>query len=169
MKVGILGLGYVGIPLALRFTEVGCQVLGFDIDEIKISALNNGQSFIEHIPSASIKAMCDQGFEATSDFSRAAEPDALIICVPTPLNQYREPDMSFVVGTIENIAPHVRKGQTIALESTTYPGTTNEIIRPAIEQQGFEIGKDVFLVYSPEREDPGNEHFKTQTIPKVVG
>ncbi len=169
MKVGILGLGYVGIPLALRFNEVGCQVLGFDIDETKISALNNGRSYIEHIPSAEIDAMCSQGFEATSDFSRASEPDALIICVPTPLNKHREPDMSFVIGTTEKIAPYVRKGQTIALESTTYPGTTNEIIRPAVEQRGFEVGKDVFLVYSPEREDPGNKHFKTQTIPKVVG
>jgi len=166
--IGIVGLGYVGLPLLLRFTEVGFQVLGFDIDEKKTSALNAGQSYIAHISSKSIH-QAQKKFVATTDFRRAQEADALIICVPTPLNKYREPDLSFVTGTMDSLAPYLRKGQVVSLESTTYPGTTDEELKPRIEKQGFKVGEDIFLVFSPEREDPGNEKFKTQTIPKVCG
>lgn len=167
--VGIIGLGYVGLPLALRFAEAGIQVLGFDIDEKKILAIEEGRSYIKHIGDAAVKNASSGGFAATSDFSRAREVDALIICVPTPLNAYREPDMRFVVDTTEMLLPHLRAGHLISLESTTYPGTTEEVLRPRIETRGFTIGENIFLVYSPEREDPGNPHFRTQTIPKVIG
>jgi UDP-N-acetyl-D-glucosamine dehydrogenase len=167
--IGIVGLGYVGLPLMLRYAEVGFTVLGFDIDPAKVASLNQGQSYIEHIPAKAIAAARGKGFEATTDFARAAEPDALIICVPTPLNAYREPDMSFILNTANALAPHIRAGQIVSLESTTYPGTTDEELRPRIEARGFDIGDDVFLVFSPEREDPGNPNFGTRTIPKVVG
>jgi UDP-N-acetyl-D-glucosamine dehydrogenase len=169
MKVGILGLGYVGIPLALRFAEVGCPVLGFDIDESKVQKLNAGESYIKHIAKSSIATMHASGFSATTDFTKVSEPDVLIICVPTPLTINREPDMSYINGTMEKIAPHLRKGQAIALESTTYPGTTEELLGSVLEREGFTIGEDIFLIYSPEREDPGNKNFTTQSIPKVVG
>ncbi len=168
-RIGILGLGYVGIPLALRISEVGFPVLGFDIATHRNSTLNSGKSPIRHIPDTDIAAMIDQGFEATDDFSRAGECDALIICVPTPLDKTREPDLSFVTATMDQIAPHMRKGQLLALESTTWPGTTKEILLPYVETAGLAVGEDFFLVYSPEREDPGNAHFTTRTIPKVVG
>ena len=168
-RIGILGLGYVGIPLALRISEVGFPVLGFDIATHRNSTLNSGKSPIRHIPDTDIAAMIDQGFEATDDFSRAGECDALIICVPTPLDKTREPDLSFVTATMDQIAPHMRKGQPLALESTTWPGTTKEILLPYVETAGLAVGEDFFLVYSPEREDPGNAHFTTRTIPKVVG
>jgi len=167
--IGILGLGYVGLPLLLRYAEVGFKVLGFDIDEKKVLKLNKGISYIEHIPSTKIKDALKNGFEATTNFSRASETDALIICVPTPLNKYREPDLSFVTDTTEMIVPYLRKGQVIALESTTYPGTTEEELLPRVESTGLKVGKHIFLVYSPEREDPGNADFVTRTIPKVVG
>lgn len=167
--VGIVGLGYVGLPLALRFAEVGVKVLGFDIDQAKIDAIHAGKTYIKHIPDAAVAKGRDQGITATTDFSRAGEVDALILCVPTPLNQYREPDLSFVINTTESLMPYLRSGQLFALESTTYPGTTDEELKPRIEAQGFKVGEDVFLVFSPEREDPGNAHFSTQTIPKVVG
>jgi UDP-N-acetyl-D-glucosamine dehydrogenase len=167
--VGIVGLGYVGLPLMLRFSEVGYRVLGFDIDGTKVKALNAGKSYIEHIEARHIVRARKSGFEATSDFSRAAEPDALILCVPTPLTRYREPDLSFIVNTTESLVPHLRRGQVVSLESTTYPGTTDEELKPRIEGRGFTIGKDVFLVFSPEREDPGNPDFTTRTIPKVCG
>jgi UDP-N-acetyl-D-glucosamine dehydrogenase len=167
--IGIVGLGYVGLPLMLRYSQVGFKVLGFDIDPDKVCRLNHGQSYIEHISAKYIAEACGKGFEATADFSRASEPDALIICVPTPLNAYREPDLSFILNTADALVPGVRTGQIISLESTTYPGTTDEEILPRLEARGFEVGKDVFLVFSPEREDPGNPHFETQTIPKVVG
>ncbi len=167
--IGILGLGYVGLPLVLRFSAVGYRVLGLDIDRDKVHALNAGRSYIEHIPSAGIGEALERGFEASADFSRVAEADALIICVPTPLDEHREPDMSYVRATVAQILPHVRPGQIVSLESTTYPGTTEEELRPRIESRGFVVGRDVFLIFSPEREDPGNASFGTRTIPKVCG
>ena len=167
--IGIVGLGYVGLPLMLRYTDAGFRVLGFDIDTFKTGRLNAGESYIEHIPSGKIAAARQKGFEATDDFSRIAEADAVILCVPTPLNKYREPDISFVTGTTDAVKPYLRAGQVLSLESTTYPGTTEEELLPRVEENGLKTGKDIFLVYSPEREDPGNPHFETRTIPKVVG
>jgi UDP-N-acetyl-D-glucosamine dehydrogenase len=167
--IGIIGLGYVGLPLTLRYAAVGYRVLGIDIDAAKVEKLNGGQSYINHISAADIELARANGFEATTDFSRAGEPDALIICVPTPLNPYREPDLSFVLDTTDALLPYMRAGQIMSLESTTYPGTTEEELRPRLESRGFEVGHDVFLVFSPEREDPGNPNFETRTIPKVCG
>lgn len=167
--IGIIGLGYVGLPLMLRFVDTGYRVLGFDIDSAKVDALNKGRSYIERISNELIGSACNKGFTATTDFSRSKEPDALIICVPTPLNKYREPDLSFVINTAESLAPYLRPGQIVSLESTTYPGTTEEELRPRIESRGLKVGKDVFLVFSPEREDPGNKDFVTRSIPKVCG
>lgn len=167
--IGIVGLGYVGLPLVLRYAEVGYKVVGFDIDRSKIDCIARGESYIEHISAASITQAVSRGFEATTDFSRAAEVDALILCVPTPLNKYREPDLSFVLDTTDSLVPHLRAGQVVSLESTTYPGTTDEELLPRIESRGFQVGTDIFLVYSPEREDPGNPNFTTRTIPKVCG
>lgn len=167
--IGIFGLGYVGIPLAQRICEAGFRVVGFDIDEDRVQQLNSGISPLKHISDSSIAAMNACEFEATIDFSRAADCDALVICVPTPLNKYREPDLSFIIATMDNIAPYLRKGQMLSLESTTWPGTTDEILLPYITDAGLTPGKDFFLVYSPEREDPGNPKFQTRTIPKVVG
>ena len=168
-KIGIIGLGYVGIPLALRFHEVGFAIVGFDIDEDRIAGLNAGRSPIKHIPSAAIATMAAGGFEATTDFSRIPEVDAIIICVPTPLSRNREPDLSFIVETMKVISPHLRAHQLLSLESTTWPGTTEEVLRPFIEARGLVIGDNFYLVYSPEREDPGNPNFTTHSIPKVVG
>src|SRR5688572_7729874 len=136
-KIGIIGLGYVGLPLMLRFSEVGYPVVGFDIDENKVSRLNAGESYIERITAETIRKAVKRGFKATTDFSKCSEVDALIICVPTPLSKYREPDLSFVIDTIEALVPHLRKGQVVSLESTTYPGTTEEELRPRIEARGF--------------------------------
>lgn len=168
-KIGVVGLGYVGLPLCVRFAEKKYQVLGFDIDESKIKSLSEGKSFIEHIPDSSIRVCLENGFEGTTDFSRISEVDAIILCVPTPLNKYREPDLSYVIKTTESIAPYIRKGQVISLESTTYPGTTEEELLPRLQGENLKVGEDFFLVYSPEREDPGNAHYSTQTIPKVCG
>jgi len=168
--IGIVGLGYVGLPLMLRYVEVGFHVIGFDIDKGKVTTLNSGESYINHISSDRIKQVVDDNmFSAITDFARAREADALIICVPTPLNKHREPDLSFVIETTESLAPHMRGGQVVSLESTTYPGTTDEEIKPIIERSGLIVGKDIFLVYSPEREDPGNPDFYTEKIPKVCG
>ena len=168
--IGVIGLGYVGLPLVLRFSEVGFPVIGFDIDPSKATALERGESYFKHIPGDRVKQMvATGGFSATTDFSRTTEADALILCVPTPLDNHREPDLSYIVDTIEEILPHLRAGQVVSLESTTYPGTTAEVIRPRIEEKGFVVGEDFFVVYSPEREDPGNANFSTRTIPKVVG
>jgi len=167
--IGIVGLGYVGLPLVLRYAEVGYKVVGFDIDQSKIDHIAQGKSYIEHIPASAINAAVDRGFEATTDFTRASDVDALILCVPTPLNKYREPDLSFVLDTTDSLVPYLRPGQVMSLESTTYPGTTDEELLPRIESRGFKVGEDVFLVYSPEREDPGNPNFTTRTIPKVCG
>ena len=167
--IGIIGLGYVGLPLMLRFNAAGFAVLGFDVDPGKIAKLNNGESYIKHIPAADIKAARDAGFEATTDFARAAEADALIICVPTPLNKNREPDLSYVTNTVDTLVPHLRPGQIISLESTTYPGTSEEELLPRLEKSGLKVGHDLFLIYSPEREDPGNKNFNPSNIPKVIG
>ena len=167
--VGVLGMGYVGQPLALRYAELGYKVIGFDIDAEKVADLNAGRSHIEHISDADIRRANAAGLECTTDFSRAAEADALILCVPTPLNKYREPDLSYVINTTESIVPYLRAGQVVSLESTTYPGTTEEELLPRVTAGGLTVGQDIFLIYSPEREDPGNAHFTTHTIPKVVG
>jgi UDP-N-acetyl-D-glucosamine dehydrogenase len=167
--IGIVGLGYVGLPLMLRFIEEGYKVLGIDIDPVKVKMLSAGKSYIKHISSGALRHARDTGFEATTDFSKARKADALIICVPTPLDQHREPDLSFVVGTVESLIPHIRAGQIMSLESTTYPGTTDEELVPRIAKRGFTIGKDYFVVFSPEREDPGNPKFSTRSIPKVCG
>ena len=168
--VGIVGLGYVGLPLLLRFTEVGFRVLGFDTDPEKIRKLSEGKSYLKHIPAEPIAKAVSAGlFEGASDFSRAAEADAVIICVPTPLNKHREPDLQFVLNSTEAIVPYLRPGQLISLESTTYPGTTDELLQPRLESTGLKVGKDLFLVFSPEREDPGNAHYTTATIPKICG
>jgi UDP-N-acetyl-D-glucosamine dehydrogenase len=167
--IGIIGLGYVGLPLALRYSEAGFKVLGFDIDSDKVEMIGAGKSYIEHIPSARIVEAQKHGFDATADFARAIEADALILCVPTPLNKYREPDLSFVTNTTDMVVPYLRKGQVLSLESTTYPGTTEEKLLPRVESTGLKVGEDIFLVYSPEREDPGNPNFETRTIPQVVG
>lgn len=167
--VGIIGMGYVGLPLALRFNNVGFKVIGFDIDAEKVKTLLTGGSYIDHIKPDRIAAAIKSGFIPTADFSIANETDALLICVPTPLNKYREPDLSYVTDTMDALLPYLKKGQLISLESTTYPGTTDEELRPRIESKGFVIGKDIFLVHSPEREDPGNPNFSTETIPKICG
>ncbi|WP_280951332.1 nucleotide sugar dehydrogenase [Manganibacter manganicus] len=168
-RIGILGLGYVGLPLVLRFNEVGYKVIGFDIDQSKVDALAGKRSYIDHISDVRIGAAIDSGFEPTTDFSRASEVDALIVCVPTPLNKHREPDLSFVIDTVDSVVPYLREGQVLSLESTTYPGTTEEELLPRVQSRGLEVGKNFFLVYSPEREDPGNKDFTTRTIPKVCG
>lgn len=167
--IGIVGLGYVGLPLALRYVEIGYKVLGLDIDKEKIESLVSGKSYIKHISSLLIAKAIAQEFIVTTDFLQAAVADALIICVPTPLSKYHEPDLSFVINTIEALLPYVRVGQVVSLESTTYPGTTEEELKPRLESRGFKIGRDVFLIFSPEREDPGNAKFNTQTTPKVCG
>jgi len=167
--IGIAGLGYVGLPLMLRYNDIGYKVVGIDIDSGKVDALNAGQSYIEHISSEKIAKASDSGFEATTDFSRASDCDALILCVPTPLNKYREPDISYVTNTMDALKPYLRAGQVVSLESTTYPGTTEEELLPRVEEGGLKVGEDIFLIYSPEREDPGNPDFETRTIPKVVG
>ncbi|NMM28216.1 MAG: nucleotide sugar dehydrogenase [Glaciimonas sp.] len=167
--IGIVGLGYVGLPLMLRFSAVGFKVIGFDIDPGKVALLNSGNSYIQHIEASSIAAARAGGFEATIDFSQALKADVLILCVPTPLNKFREPDLSFVIDTVEELLPHLRPGQLVSLESTTYPGTTDEELLPRIESRGLHVGDNIFLVFSPEREDPGNPDFSTRTIPKVCG
>ena len=167
--IGIIGLGYVGLPLAIRYAEVGYKVIGLDIDASKQAHIESGKTYIKHIPDEAIKKAVSNGFEATTDFSQAALADALILCVPTPLDKNREPDLSFVIDTTEALMPYMRKGQVVSLESTTYPGTTEEELQPRIESTGLIVGEDAFLVYSPEREDPGNPDFTTNTIPKVCG
>ena len=167
--IGVIGLGYVGLPLVLRYAAIGFRVLGIDVDKAKVDHLNRGGTYIEHISEESVVSARAAGFEATIDFSRASECDALILCIPTPLNKYREPDMSHVINTVNSLTPWIRPGQVVSLESTTYPGTTEEELMPRLESSGHTVGKDIFLIYSPEREDPGNPNFETRTIPKVVG
>jgi len=168
--VGIVGLGYVGLPLAREFCKGGAQVLGFDINTQAVQKINKGISPLKHIPNSEIKQMVKSDrFKATNSMKMMAEPDALLICVPTPLTENREPDLRFVEETCRTIASHMRKGQLVVLESTTYPGTTQEVMKPILESSGLKAGKDFYMAYSPEREDPGNAHFQTGTIPKVVG
>ncbi len=170
LKVGIVGLGYVGLPLVQRFLEENLSVIGFDLDASKIKALEQGRSYIEHIDPETLYTACkNKSFVPTCDYSLVNEADALILCVPTPLNTNREPELKYVINTVDSILPYMRKGQLLSLESTTYPGTTEEVILPKLEKTGFAIGKDVFLAYSPEREDPGNAIYKTKIIPKVCG
>ncbi|MCO6390170.1 nucleotide sugar dehydrogenase [Aliihoeflea aestuarii] len=169
--VGILGLGYVGLPLALAFFKEGFDVIGFDVDARKIEKLEASKTYIKHIPDERIAEMRDAGkFQATTDFSRLAAVDAIVICVPTPLTVHREPDMSYVVSTAETIAPNLRRGQLVTLESTTYPFTSEDLLRNILEKgSGLKADEDFAIAYSPEREDPANPQFDTQTIPKVVG
>ncbi len=169
-RIGIIGLGYVGLPLVCLFAEKGFPTTGFDIDAAKVTALNAGRSYIKHIPKTRVAAIrAAENFTATDDFDRLGEMDAIIICVPTPLTKYREPDLQFIVKTGQAIAQRLRKGQLIVLESSTYPGTTREELKPILEAGGLKSGRDFFLAYSPEREDPGNANFGTNEIPKVVG
>ena len=164
--VGVIGLGYVGLPLVLRFGEVGFRVMGFDVDAAKVKQLNDGTSYIEHVPTPRVQALVGAGrFEATADQGRLAEPDAVIICVPTPLTRHRDPDLRFVEQTADAVAATLRRNQLVCLESTTYPGTTDEVVLPRLEARGLRVGQDFFLAFSPEREDPGNTQFDTATIP----
>ncbi|WP_370644982.1 nucleotide sugar dehydrogenase [Microvirga sp. ACRRW] len=168
--IGIIGMGYVGLPLALTAAKAGFHVLGFDINATYVERLNRGESYIKHVPSNLVAAAVqDERLAATNDFSRLSEADAILICVPTPLTKHREPDLSYVEKTARSIAERLREGQLIVLESTTYPGTTDEVLKPILEATGLKSGKDFFLAFSPEREDPGNPDFGTSTIPKVVG
>jgi UDP-N-acetyl-D-glucosamine dehydrogenase len=168
--VGIVGLGYVGLPLALAFAKAGRRVIGFDIDPAKPAAIHSGTSYIRTIPSADVAAATATGrLDATTDFSRVAETSAVILCVPTPLDRHLEPDLSYVRSTLDAVCPHLAPGHVVSLESTTYPGTTEEEVVPRLRARGLEPGRDVFVVYSPEREDPGNASFTTARIPKVVG
>jgi len=171
-RVGVIGLGYVGIPLVLEFGRQGYHVLGFDVDPVKVKMINAGQSYIKHIGPERIAAMVRDGlFEATADYSRLPEVDAVLICVPTPLDHHREPDMKYIVETGKAMAPYLRAGQLVVLESTTYPGTTEDLLRPILEAGKAKLvaGRDFYLAFSPEREDPGNKKFNTSTIAKVVG
>jgi UDP-N-acetyl-D-glucosamine dehydrogenase len=167
--VGIIGLGYVGVPLVLTISNSNFKVLGFDINHERVEQLNRGSSPFKHISDTAISDLSSAGFEATTDFSRARVCDVLIICVPTPIDRYREPDLSYVISTMNSIAPYLREGQLLSLESTTWPGTTREILAPYVEKAGLTAGENFYLVYSPEREDPGNASFDTRTIPKVAG
>src|SRR3974390_1661791 len=181
LKVAIIGCGYVGLPLALRFAEAGHKVTGFDTDPEKVKLLNAGKSYIDHIPQTKIQQFVNsRHFSATNDFSRLNEADAIIICVPTPLNEYREPDLSYVENTARSIQPHLVRGQLVVLESTTYPGTTEELVLPILEKSGLRcpivsgpendnVPVDFFLAFAPEREDPGNKQYGLAQIPKVVG
>jgi UDP-N-acetyl-D-glucosamine dehydrogenase len=167
--VGIIGLGYVGLPLAHAFTEKGIAVLGFDVDVAKVDQLNRGESYIGHLTSDVISRMKECGFQATTSFDRLDEPDVVIICVPTPLTDTRDPDLTYIMNSTRSIASKLRAGQLVILESTTYPGTTRQVVLPLLEGRGLEPGRDFFLAFSPEREDPGNPQFSAPTIPKVVG
>lgn len=166
--IGVIGLGYVGLPLALEFCRAGFRVTGFDVDPTKVTALARGESYIRHIAHERIRECADR-FVPTTDFSRLEQIDCILVCVPTPLNKYREPDMSYVMNTTRTISLHLRPGQLIVLESTTYPGTTDEDMRAILERGGMKAGTDFYLAFSPEREDPNNKDYSTATIPKVVG
>jgi UDP-N-acetyl-D-glucosamine dehydrogenase len=171
MKIGIIGLGYVGLPLVIQFAKSGAHVLGIDVDETKVNALNAGESYIKHIPAAEVQAQRDAGqIEATTDSARVKELDAVLICVPTPLDENRAPDLTYILNTARAIAPHLPKGIVVVLESTTYPGTTEDELRPILESgSGLKAGTDFHLAYSPEREDPGNPDSQVAKIPKVIG
>jgi UDP-N-acetyl-D-glucosamine dehydrogenase len=169
-RVGVLGLGYAGLPLTCCFAEAGFETLGFDVDRSKVEQLQSGRSYIGHIPADRIARLLEAGrLRPTHDFSALCDCDAAIICVPTPLGEGRAPDLTFVVNTAQAVADHLHRGQLVVLESTTYPGTTDEVLLPLFERPGLKVGKDYFLAFSPEREDPANSDFFTRTIPKVVG
>jgi UDP-N-acetyl-D-glucosamine dehydrogenase len=168
--IGVVGLGYVGLPLILEFIQEKFSTIGFDIDSTKVDLLNKGESYIKHIPTEKIKNAKESGlFQATSDFSRLSEADCILVCVPTPLNKYREPDISYIEVTSITISKYIRKEQLVILESSTYPGTTEEVMRPILEKSGLKCHEDFYLAFSPEREDPNNPDFTTRTIPKVIG
>ena len=168
--IGVIGLGYVGLPLCLAIASSGSQVIGFDIDANKAVSLNKGRSYLSHIPDTAIAELLEsERFRATADFDLLKQVDAILICVPTPLDGHREPDLSFVISTGHSIAKYLQRGQLVVLESTTYPGTTEEVLLPILEMTGLMCGRDFFLAYSPEREDPGNLAFSTGSIPKVIG
>ena len=169
-KVGVIGLGYVGLPLVKAFVDKGFATTGFDTDPVKIDSLNQGRSYIRHFTNEDMASMLERNlFHATSDMTGLAGMDAIIICVPTPLDAHKEPDLKFIVSTAESIADNLRQGQLISLESTTYPGTCTDVLRPILERGGLKSGEDFYLAYSPEREDPGNETHSTSSIPKVIG
>ncbi|MBM09253.1 MAG: UDP-N-acetyl-D-glucosamine dehydrogenase [Magnetovibrio sp.] len=169
-NIGIIGMGYVGLPLAIQFAKEQFHTTGFDIDQNKIDALMAGQSYIKHIPQSIIRSVVTSGLlQASANFDDLSKMDVIIVCVPTPLSDQREPDLGFVISTSRTIKNYLRPGQLVVLESTTYPGTCDEVVRPILDNSGLKIGKDIFLAYSPEREDPGNAEFSTGTIPKVVG
>ena len=169
-KVGIIGLGYVGLPLAIHFGKSGFSVVGFDLDSVKIEKLLKGESYIKHVSVEPVTEMIGAGrFDATTDFDRLKEVDCILICVPTPLTDKMEPDLTYLLGTTETIARNIRAGQLVVLESTTYPGTTEEMVLPRLREGGMEEGQDFFLAYSPEREDPGNKDFSASNTPKIVG
>ena len=177
LRIGIVGMGYVGLPLALLFSEERFRVTGFDIDQRKVETLNRGGSYIVRIPGTEIQLAQQKGFRATADYTQISQMDVVIICVPTPLNEYHEPDLSYVTGTVQSLAPHLREGQLIILESTTYPGTTEEVVVPILEKEnpsGLRVARDasgsgIYVAFSPEREDPGNDTVARRDIPKVVG
>ena len=170
MLIGIIGLGYVGLPLVRAFVTCGARVVGFDIDQRKIDALEQGECYIRHLESSWLVPAIENGiFQPTSDMGRLSEPDAIVICVPTPLNASRDPDMTYIENTAKAISKKLRPGQLVVLESTTYPGTTRDVVKPILDRSGLICGSDYFLAFSPEREDPGNTSYSTQTIPKVVG
>jgi len=170
LVVGVLGLGYVGLPLVREFVSAGLKVIGFDIDEKKVNTLNSGRSIIKHIANSQVKKMISAGlFTATANMAELKNVDAILVCVPTPLTKNREPDMRFIISSSETIAQYLQPGQLVSFESTTYPGTTREVVSPILARSGLKPGKDFHLAYSPEREDPGNKTFRTRTIPKVVG
>jgi UDP-N-acetyl-D-glucosamine dehydrogenase len=177
LRIGIVGMGYVGLPLALLFSEERFRVTGFDIDSYKVEKLNNGGSYIVRIPETEVQLARENGFNATADYADVSQMDVVIICVPTPLNEYHEPDLSYVEGTVRSIAPHLREGQLIILESTTYPGTTEEVVVPLLEQGNSaglravrdDVARGIYVAFSPEREDPGNDTIARRDIPKVVG
>jgi UDP-N-acetyl-D-glucosamine dehydrogenase len=170
ITVGVLGLGYVGLPLAGEFASAGLKVIGFDVDEKKVRTLNSGRSIIKHVPHSQVKEIVKAGrFRATTNMARLKTVDAILVCVPTPLTQNREPDLQFIISSTKTIAKYLQRGQLVVLESTTYPGTTREVMAPILESGGLKAGRDFHLAYSPEREDPGNKDFSTGTIPKVVG
>ncbi|MEJ5167121.1 MAG: NAD(P)-binding domain-containing protein, partial [Thermoanaerobaculia bacterium] len=167
--IGIIGMGYVGLPLALLSSKASFQTLGFDVDGEKVKSLNSGKSYIKHIKSEDIKKAIESNFKATSDFGKLSKCDVVLICVPTPLTDHLEPDMQYIEKTGIEISKNLRRGQLIVLESTTYPGTTEEFLLPILEKSGLKAGVDFYLAFSPEREDPGNPKYHTKIIPKVVG
>src|SRR5437879_4985587 len=169
-RCGIIGLGYVGLPLALEFARAGFRTTGIDVDARKVDAIRNGRSYIVDVTDAEIAEQVEAGrLIATTDFAAIETLDTINICVPTPLRKTKDPDLTFIVSAVNEITRHLRRGQLVILESTTYPGTTEEVVQPALEASGLEVGRDVCLAFSPERIDPGNPHFKTRNIPKVVG